>query len=191
VTSKLQVQVADAEVTQEFSACNWSLLLSGGLGYADVTQNYNAFAVRASGAAAQPLFSGSSFTGLDPVIALEGHRQLFDTCLSLYGSTRTRLLFGNAEQVAFGGDELHGSQESRQRGLVAVEELELGLEVGRSLGGARVFGQVALVGQEWFGVGNATRSARAGPPTTIPNFSAEDNSNFGFSGVCFRVGITY
>jgi hypothetical protein len=191
VTSKLQLQVADLEVFQDATFCNWNLLLSGGIGYADITQNYNAYAIGRHGSPGKPLVSGSSFVGIGPEFALEARRPLFDTGLNLYGSARTRLLFGNATQNAFGGDELRGSQESHQHGLVAVEELELGLEYGRTVGQSRFVGQVALVGQEWFGAGNATRSTRAGPPTTIPNFSAEDNSTFGFLGVSFRLGVTY
>jgi hypothetical protein len=191
VTSKLQLQVADVEVFQDATLCNWNFLLSGGLGYADITQNYNAYAIGRGGVRSKPLISGSSYVGFGPEFAVEARRPLSDTGLNLYGSARTRLLFGNATQNAFGGDELRGSQENRQHAVVAVEELELGLEYGRTVGQSRFVGQVALVGQEWFGAGNATRSNRVSAPTTIPIFSGEDTSTFGFLGVSFRVGVTY
>lgn len=189
VTSKLQLHVVDLEAFQDTTLCNWNFLLSGGLGFADVRQDYNAFAIAASGATIQPLTSGRRFGGLGPVFALEARRPLFDCGLNLYSSARTRILFGSADQTVTGGGQLHGSQESHQSGLVAVEELELGIEYCRTCGRSRFFGQVAMVGQEWFGVGSASGSARSGPPTTIPNFGTEDDSNFGFFGVSFRLGV--
>lgn len=191
VTSKLQLQVADLEILQSADLGSWSLLFSGGLAYANITQNYNAYAVLAGGIPATPLVSGSSFAGLGPVVALEARHMLFDSWLNLYGSARSRLLFGNARQTAEGGDELKGTQESHQRGVVAIEEVELGIEVNRAISQRRLFGQIALVGQEWFGAGNATRSTRSGPPATLPNFSSEDNSNFGLLGVALRVGVDF
>jgi hypothetical protein len=191
VTSKLQLQVADLEVMQTAALGRWNFLFSGGLGYADITQNYNAYAVQAGGRPATPLHSGSSFVGLGPVLALEARHPLGDTWLSLYGSGRTRLLFGDARQTAEGGDELKGTQEARQHGTVAVGEAELGIEYNHAVSRCRLFGQLALVGQEWFGAGNATRSSRGSPPTTITNFSTEDNSNFGLLGLAFRVGLDF
>jgi hypothetical protein len=191
ITSKLQLQVADLEAFQETTFCNWRLLFAGGVGYADITQNYDAFAIASSGSATRPLFSGSSFVGIGPVLALEARRPLCESPFSLYGSTRTRVLFGSAKQTVFGGDALQGSQEARQDGVVAIEELELGVEFARCIGRARLFSQVGMVGQEWFGAGNATRSSRSAPPATIPTFSTEDNSNFGLFGLAFRMGVEF
>jgi hypothetical protein len=111
--------------------------------------------------------------------------------LSLYGSGRSRFLFGEAHQTAAGGDELKGTQESHDHPIVAVGELELGIEFDHAISQCRFFGQIALVGQEWFGAGNASRSSRGSPPTTIPNFSTEDNSNFGLLGLALRVGLDF
>jgi len=40
-------------------------------------------------------------------------------------------------------------------------------------------------------IGNATRSGRGGPPTTITNFSTEDNSSFGLFGVNLQAGVEF
>lgn len=201
VTSKLQLQVADLEAFQETEFCRWKLLFAGGIGYADISQNYAAYATGSPpGGAADlvfaprrldPVLSGSSFVGVGPVIALEARRPLFNSGLSLYGSTRTRILFGSFKQTVFGGDELNGSVESRHDRVVTAEELEVGLEYGRRVRDSRVFGQVAMVGQEWFGAGNASGSTRTSPGTTIPNFSTEDSANLGLFGVVFRIGVEF
>ena len=188
ITSKLQLQVADLEAVQEVAFHNWNFLFSGGLGYADITQSYNAFAFNFE---RLPLLSGRSFVGVGPELALEARRQIMSSGLNLYGSARTRVLFGSAKQLVSGGDELHGSQQTHQDEVLAVEELEVGFEYGVTFGRSRWFGQLAMVGQEWLGAGNATGTARSGPPTTIPNFSTEDHSNLGFFGVSFRLGVNF
>jgi len=190
-TSKLQVQVWDFEAIQDTTLCNWDLLFSGGLRLVDITQNYNAFAIRGSGAAAPPILSGSSLTGVGPVVGLEARRPLSDSGLSLYGSARASLLFGSSKQNAAGGDEANGLLQAHEDQVLSIEELELGVEFGQKVGHSRVFGQVAMVGQEWFGAGNATHSVTTSAPTTAPVFSTADSSNLGFFGVVFRLGVNY
>jgi hypothetical protein len=54
-----------------------------------------------------------------------------------------------------------------------------------------VFGQVARVGQEWFAAGNAARSAQGGVPTGFPLNTVTADSDLGFFGVVFRLGVDY
>jgi len=191
VTSKLELQVADIEVIQEMKFCNWNFLLAGGASRVDISQNYNAYATSASGVGLRPVFSDHRFIGYGPTIALEFRRPIADTCWNLYGSARSRLLYGNSKHLAYGGDQLNGLAKANQESLVSVQDLELGVEYACDFGHGRFFSQLAMVGQEWFGAGNPTRSSRASPPTTIPNFSSEDNSNFGFIGATVRMGVNY
>lgn len=191
VTSTLQLNVVDLEAFQDLNLRRWNFLFAGGLGFADILQSYNAFAVNAGGAAVRPLFSASRLSGLGPVLALEARRPILDIGVNLYGSTRTRVLFGTSSQTASGGEQLRGTEQLRQGSILAIQELELGLEYERMISRYRFFGQVAMVGQEWFGAGNASGSVRSGPPTTIANFSTEDHSNFGFFGASFRLGVNY
>lgn len=189
VTSKLEFQVVDLEVFQDTTFCNWNLLLSGGVSYADIMQDYGA-TLNPYFVGGSPLNSHTSFVGFGPVLALEARRPIC-CCANIYGSTRTRLLYGNTTQTVSGGDQLHGDAVSNQNGIVAAEELELGLEYARTVGRSRFFGQIAMVGQEWFGGGNASHSSFSGPKTSIANYSTEDSSNFGLFGLALRLGMNY
>lgn len=192
VTSKLQLHVVDLEGFQDATFGNWNLLFAGGLGFTDIHQNYSAYVLGAPGAKNIPLLSSRHFSGLGPVMALEARRQLADSGFNLYSSARGRILFGSSEQLVTGGPELNGAQRSGQSAFLPIGELELGLEYARMFGQqSRLFGQVAMIGQEWLGAGNASGAVRGGPPTTIPIFGSEDHSNLGFFGVSFRLGVNY
>lgn len=190
VTSKLELQVVDLEVFQDTTFCNWNFLFAGGVSYGDIMQDYGAnlapFTIHGS-----PVNSHTSFVGFGPVLALEARRPVGCCGLNIYGSTRTRILYGNRSQIVSGGDELHGNAVAYENGLVAVEELELGLEYARTVGKSRLFGQIAMVGQEWFGGGNSSNSSFSGPKTSITQFSTQDTSNFGLFGLAFRLGLNY
>jgi hypothetical protein len=67
--------------------------------------------------------------------------------------------------------------------LMPVGELEVGAEYGYQFGRARVFAQTGLVGQIWWGAGNAS--------DTADNLSSDSSSNLGFIGLVFRAGVTY
>jgi hypothetical protein len=201
ITTKLEVQVADLEAFQEFKAYGCDFLLSGGLRLVRIAQAYNAFDAQSTSTREfRALLSNYTFQGAGPVLAIEVRRPFGESGLSLYSSGRGSVLFGSADQTAsFGGQELRNddpnpqlARQHRSRGL-PIGELEVGVEYGRSVGRSRVFGQLALVGQDWFGAGNASRSTMATPPTG-PNpavgGSAVD-SNIAFFGLSVRIGVNY
>src|SRR5262249_54353864 len=148
----------------------WDLLCAAGLRFAEINQEYNAYVVGDSGSTQGPIFasvvSGHSFHGTGPVVALEARRPLLKSDLALYGSVRGAILFGSATQnaldhfIGFGTTQFTPAQDHRDRTL-PVGEVELGLEYGRNMGSTRAIAQVALVGQEWWGAGNASRSTQA------------------------------
>lgn len=200
ITSKLQLQVWDAEAMNSVQTGNWNLLVAGGVRFAHINQHYNAFAAGDSGGGGGPIsanvISGHSFTGAGPVLALEARRFLGDSGLALYSSARGALLFGSAKQNATdiftgGGATFADSSADRRNSVLPVGELELGLELGRNIGSSHAFGQIALVGQEWWGAGSASRGINTnifGVP--IPGGSSVD-SDLGFLGVSFRLGLNY
>jgi hypothetical protein len=110
----------------------------------------------------------------------------------LYATARGGLLFG---------DSKHSVTETFGTGIVAAEpvtafanheqslpfvELEIGAEYDRKIGRGRAFVQAALVGQEWFGAGNASFDA------SIPNIPSSDTfSNLGLFGFKLAAGIRY
>ena len=73
-----------------------------------------------------------------------------------------------------------------------VAEAELGLEYGRTVGPSRFFGQIALVGQEWFGAGGASRSSiDVLPGGALSGASHVSDSDLAFLGLLVRAGVNY
>lgn len=201
VSTKLAVNVGDLEVFQGFRASACSFLLAGGLRLVRIEQTYNAFDAESGGPAElRSLLSSYNFTGAGPTLALEVRRPLGDSGLSLFSLARGSLVFGSAQQDAsFGGQELRNddpnpqvASEHRDRAL-PIAELEAGVEYGQTVGRSWLFGQVALVGQEWFGAGSASRSTMLTPRTTLRPVlgGASLDSNIAFLGLSFRIGVNY
>jgi hypothetical protein len=195
-TSALEMQVGDIEVFQDFAGCKWDVLLSGGVRIAHLNQDYSAFVTESAGASAlhETLISGHNFTGAGPVLAAEGRRGL-GCGLALYGSVRGALLYGSARQNVLStgspGDPSPTAGSDHRDKVLPVGELELGLEYGRCVGPAWLFGQIGLVGQDWLGAGNASRTATAGVPTGFPIFNATVDNDLGLLGLAVRVGVSY
>ena len=92
-------------------------------------------------------------------------RSIGDTGLSAYSMARGSIVFGSANQNAiFFGQELRNddpnpqiASQQRTRGIPEAE-LEAGVEYGRPMGHCWLFGQIGLIGQEWFGAGSATHA---------------------------------
>ncbi len=200
ITSKLEVQVGDVEVLQDIQVGSWDFLFAGGIRIARIAQTYNFYNLQptATPLVLRNLLSSSDFNGAGPVLAMESRRSLGGSGLGLYGSGRGALLFGSSQQnVLFGGTRLRNEDpnpqiatEHRSRALPVVE-LEVGLEYGRDVGRSILFGQIALVGQNWIGAGSASRSS----PNTFkegdPLHGSAADSDFGFFGLACRMGMNY
>jgi hypothetical protein len=185
ITSKLQLQVLDLESLCQISACKWNLLLAGGVRLASLDQTYNAYT------GGEALLSSNIFSGIGPSLALEARRTLGGTGLSVYGSVRGAVLFGSAHQEAGVPDRNVEARDHRDIGM-PVAEAEVGLEYGRDMGGWHFFSQVALIGQEWFGAGSASRSSTdVIPGGAFSTSSYVGDSDLAFLGVCVRLGVTY
>jgi hypothetical protein len=200
VTSNLQLQVADLEAFQNLQAGQWDFLLAGGLRLAHINQHYNVFSGDSNGEAAlwRTILSGHSFHGAGPVLAVEARRPLGGTGLSLYGNARGSLLFGSATQSsqflanALRNDDANPSVVSDHRNrVIPVAELEAGLEYRVAVGVAEWFGQVTLVGQDWLGAGNASRSANFAFPGGFPVGGTGEDNDIGFLGLGLRFGVNY
>jgi len=188
VTTKLELQVADLEAMQSFRCGRWDFLFAGGIRLARVNQAYNAYIDQT---AQNTLLSGHSFQGVGPTIALESRRSVGASGLVLFGSARGAVVFGSAKQSATLPDQNVHAEDHRNRGL-PIGELELGLEYGRTVGVGRVFGQVAFVGQEWFGAGGASRSSvNVTPGGAFVGAGYVGDSDISFLGVSFRLGLNY
>jgi hypothetical protein len=184
VTSELAMQFLDLEAIDYVRAGRWELLLSGGIRLMRVDETYNAYNFFS-------LLSKRNFQAVGPTFGLEAHRPFGASGLALYLSTRGSVVIGSANEVAT-IPNLHVTTQDHQDRGVPIAELEVGLEYDRPVGHARLFGQIAFVGQDWFGVGNASRS-------TIHMISGGDFPGGGYNvdgdidllGVCFRLGVSY
>lgn len=187
-TSKLQLQVFDAEAQYKLCAAGWNLLVSGGVRFAQVDQSYNAFVPQTGNNA---LLSDNDFNGAGPTVALELRHPLGSTPLNLYGLVRGSLVFGTGHQTASIPDQQVFSQDQRDM-AIGIGEMELGLEYDRHIGRSRIFGQVAVVGQNWNGAGSASRSSvNVLPGGSFVGAAYTGESDINFLGLALRLGVSF
>lgn len=200
VTSNLVLQVGDIEALQGLQIAGWDFLFSGGLRLAHINQHYNVFSGDTKGEAAlwRSIQSGHSFDGVGPVVAVEAHRPLAGTGFGLFGTARGAVLFGSAKQNALFLANALRNDDANPSGVVdhrnrvlPVAELEIGVEYRQNIGTSQFFGQIALVGQDWFGAGNASRSTNLAFPGGFPVGGTATDTDLGFLGLGFRVGLNY
>jgi Legionella pneumophila major outer membrane protein precursor len=201
VTTKLSVQVGDLEGMQRFRTGNWDFLITGGLRYVRLDQTYNAYDAQSTSAAElRTLSSSYTFEGLGPTIAFELRRPIADSGVSVYGQCRGSLVFGAANQNAvFFGEELRNDDPNPQYATehrfrsIPIVDLETGIEYGRAIGRTWLFGQLAVVGQQWANAGSASRSTMLNPLAVARPVvgGAPLDSNIALLGLTFRVGLNY
>jgi hypothetical protein len=200
----LKLDALDWEVTQDLRLDWVSLLFSGGVRYAYLSQDYQASRFN-SGSGATGRFrvnlvedadfvrSGHNFAGTGPTTALSVRRSLGMGGFALYGLGRASVLFGrshirssqdNEELQVFtlagralapaASSLLTRAEDSRDE-VVPVAEVEVGIEWTYDLGPVGLFVRTGLVGQEWWGAGNATGQV----------------GNLGFFGLTVLGGVSY
>lgn len=189
----LQITVIDLEATQVSNWGLWSLQLSGGVRYAHLSQHYNNLEIPASGSF-DAISSGHNFRGAGPTLAVEARRDLGFWGLGLYGSARGSLLFGTGRQNAFlvnNGNLLATASASRSD-VLPVTELELGLDWCKQIKNCRFFVQAAVVGQVWYGTGNAANNDIIVPAgQSLIGNSADNTSNLGLFGGKLVLGLEF
>lgn len=194
VTSKLQVQVWDLDILQDLRTGSWDFLLFGGVRFADITQNYNAYSKQllADGEIfSQALNSGHSLNGFGPTFGLEVHRSIGEG-LGIYSNLRGAVLFGSASAsatIATSSTTLFGTGSVNVSGahndeVIAIGEFEIGAEFQRQMSSRSTFFlQLGLNGQIWGNCGNAS--------DTVGDSGPASSESFGFLGLAFRAGINF
>lgn len=190
--SDLNVLTWDFEFTKHLCCGQWTLDLAAGARYAHLSQGYEAY-VGLVAAVPKPLAFdldyGNNFNGAGPTFALDLHRQIGDTSLSLYCNTRLSILFGTVKQsgeleISQGGVVIATIDRSNTFSeVIPVGELEAGLECVRNWGGFSTLLQVGFIGQIWWGAGNAS--------SNNSSLAIDNHSNFGFVGLSLRAGFQY
>jgi len=192
VSSNLKLDSWDFEGTRETQLGLWGLLFSAGFRYAHLSQNYSAHSLSSINVVeaireTQFLSSGHNFNGAGPTIALEAKRPIGSSGLSLFGSIRGVMLFGESKQQAartsvfqlipFGPapNVFVSNFTSDHHPVLPVAELEMGVEFSRNWGNTRPFVRTGLLAQTWFDAGSASQL----------------DGNLGFLGLSLTAGLNY
>jgi hypothetical protein len=180
----LELHAVDLEVTQAFSFCRATAVLSAGVRYARVVQDYDVLYEEVEGGCYNILID-HVFDGYGPTVALELHRPIGCRGLALYGSFRGSVLFGDVgwnvvdrEYDQIGGPLVDNDTLAyRADNVAGVLEAQLGVELVRQLPrGANLLLRLGYEGQVWDGVGSPSNPL-GGPP-------------LGFEGYVFDLGVS-
>lgn len=200
----VKLDVWDWEVIQEVQAYNCWFLFAGGARYSYLSQGYRGFRFNNGtgtlGTAkvtvledSDVVLAGHSFSGAGPTGEFEVRRPLGSTGFTLYGSTRGSVLFGSGKMAGAqrtverrvitprtGRPQVVNAatlneSATEQDDVLPVGELEVGAEWARDFGRTLLFVRTGLVGQAWFGAGNAT----------------SDDGDLGFFGLALTGGVRY
>lgn len=214
-TTSLQLDVWDFEADQALDFGYWTMLFSGGLRYAHLAQNYNAFLLaNATNVNNGNLFnesggitSGHSFNGAGPTIALEVTRKLGDSGFAVYAGARGAVLFGRSKQDSFrnllatrttpsgttvrDGPTTNDSAQTSHEQTLPVTELEVGVNWSRDVGRTNLFFQTAFVGHNWWGAGNGANNDVMGSSGGRTDEISDPKSSLGLIGLKVVTGIRY
>jgi len=184
--SEIELDAIDLEAIQTFGRNGWSGLVSGGVRWVQIRQQYQVLAVPTIGLS-DTVDSTHSFDGLGPTASLELRRRLWDTGFSLYGMGRTAILFGNSDQhvVRVFDGAVDVDATAGQWDVIPIGELEFGTEYDWDTDFGNAFVNVSMVGMTYFGAGNSANVE------SVYTGGADNTSNLGFFGLTATAGIRY
>jgi hypothetical protein len=181
----IELHAVDLEVTQDFRFRSAVGVLSGGVRYARVVQDYDAICTRLVGSM-EDIQLEHVFEGCGPTVALELHRPVGCRGLALFGSFRGSALFGDVDAIVKdleyeqpNGPLLDNDDVFTCSGenVAGVLEAQVGVEWTRRLSrGADLLVRLGYEGQVWYGVGSPT-NPQGGPP-------------LGFEGLIVDLGVS-
>ncbi len=181
VTSSLEMQALDLEVTKTIQLCPVQLTFSGGLRWA---RTDSLLRVQTDNTA-QDLDAGyqvdAVFDGYGPTFAMDVRHPLYGGCLAMVGGVRTSAMFGNSDVTVVGINNPDTTQVGRDSGLF-IAELTIGMEYRtRFCCGPELLIRAAWEGQYWSGMPLATRMG--------DNFS--DADSMFVEGIGLTAGLTF
>jgi hypothetical protein len=153
----LELHTADLEMTNQFRLLDSHVVVSGGLRYMSLRNNYSVTAYEPDLSVAESMLHKQRFEGFGPMLALEVNRPLGDNGLSLIMHLRGSILFGDASQTIL--DQADGSNSMSFRQIDSDKQIgigELGLGVRYSLG--IWYLQGGWEGQLWTDAGGPIRN---------------------------------
>jgi len=187
LNSSLYVAAWDFEMTQNLHFGCTSVVLAGGVRYAKVRQQFSTLLVDDADIVVGLQEGRHRFKGAGPTVAVEAYRSLGCSSLTLYGTGRVSLLYGDVDYQNFFEGRTDPSileADVSSKTLLSVLEAEVGLEWSKQMGGSRMFGQLGLRGEAWLGGGNASNAA-------VDAIDGVKVTDFGLIGVVLRLGVDY
>jgi len=177
----LNAYSVDLEVTKAMNWGNYGLLTAFGLRYAEVEQRYVAQLRSAADVLQGTINFSHQIEGIGPTIAIRTQRP-FTTQMAIFGQARGSLLFGDGQSTLTAiedqdlDDQLTTNRTTIRNDLLPIGEMQVGLQWSPECTGVFFpYVHLALEGQIWSGVGNA---------------STEDG-NLGFFGFNIAVGVDF
>ncbi len=194
--SNLHVNVLDFEASYQVNRGPWTLLASGGVRYAHLSQWLNLNALDPTGVLVANATASHNFDGVGPTLAFEGRHRIGDTGFALYGSARASILFGSSVQNATASSNFTDfgvvTGSTNQACLMPIGEFELGAEWRHSIQRFSIFAQAGVMGQVWYGGGNAAEGSSLSSITGFfGSAQGQSSGNFGFLGGVLRLGVDF
>lgn len=164
----------DAEITQQFSICQWDAIVASGIRFASLEQKIMATDAED--------FRGKLFQAIGPILSLDLHRPLGRFGLAWIANARGSVSVGGAQWQAPG-------RTQNTDDIGAILDMQIGLQWSRCF---PHLGQVAVRGtydqQNWFGAGTSfgTESSAANGMLGIQ----PDDHDLAFMGFSIGVELT-
>jgi hypothetical protein len=187
----LRMDVWDLELIKAFDHGCWSGLLTGGVRYAHMSQDYNAVEFEVGNVPDEIILSGHNFDGVGPTVSLQVRR---DVGQALYVSATTRgsLLFGQGEQTVTEIDDgFLGVANATYDLVLPVAEIELGAGWKREMGRGVAFAEAGFNAQAWIDAGNASRSAGLNEFGDAFEHGTISDPTLGLFGFYLKAGLTF
>lgn len=161
-TTSLQTYTIDIEATRESNFRGWNLGVAGGIRYAFNEQTYLAQTTDDADVLRGQIDFKHSTEGFGPTISLNAYRPIASDA-GFFTKARGSVLFGNSEGHMTAGEDLDlttpftTTQVTGRDDLLSIGEIQVGFQ-WQCLSGRvyRPFLSVAMEGQVWNGVGNAS-----------------------------------
>jgi len=181
VSSSLELQTLDLEVTKAVQLCPVSLTFSGGFRWARTDSELYAASFDLQSATTGAYRVKAVFDGYGPTFALDARHPLGFGRLAMFGGIRSSLMFGNNDVTVAGINNPNTVMVGRDSGLF-IGEVTLGVEYTTQLcTGPQLTFRAAWEGQYWSGMPLAFR--------TGPHY-ADADSMF-VEGISVAAGIRY
>lgn len=179
--SDLEVDVVDLEGTKNIHFDCWSLMATGGVRWARISQNYDAELRNSNNQVPQRSHFGHSFSGVGPTFSLEARRPV-TRFLTAYTSARGSVLFGQGDMASSTSEDLLLTnpfitmRSASRNDVLPIADVQIGGEWTRRLYyGGHLYFRGAFEGQFWGGAGSATT----------------ESGDLGFLGFTAALGINF